>query len=141
MKKVIIERIESSDHGTFGRLLVDELAFFTGELPWRGNLSDVSCIPEGKYRGRWTFSARFKRKMYEIWPVESRAGIRVHSANLMGDRWKGFRAQLNGCVALGEKIGWIEGQKAVMLSAPAVRKFERHMDCQPFELEVRNGHS
>jgi hypothetical protein len=46
---------------------------------------------------------------------------------------------LNGCIAIGEKLGWMSGQKALLLSAPAVRRFETHMNKQPFELEIVNA--
>lgn len=65
-----------------------------------------------------------------------RAGIRLHPANLMGDTALGLRSQLNGCIAIGERLGWLEGQKALLLSAPAVRRFETAMNRQPFELEI-----
>jgi hypothetical protein len=77
--------------------------------------------------------------MYLLLGTEPRAGIRKHPANLMGAIDKGFRAQLNGCIALGEKLGWIDGQKALLLSAPAMRRFESIMGGKPFTLEIRNG--
>ena len=57
----------------------------------------------------------------------------------MGDVTLGLRSQLNGCIALGERLGWMDGQKALLLSAPAVRRFEGHMGTAPFLLEIRNG--
>lgn len=74
--------------------------------------------------------------MYEVVGVPKRSGIRKHSANFMGAKDEGFRCQLNGCIALGEKLGWIEKQKALLISAPAVRRFESFMNREPFELEV-----
>jgi hypothetical protein len=71
--------------------------------------------------------------------VPKRAGIRIHSANFMGDASKGFHSQLNGCVALGERLGIMEGQKALLLSKPAIRKFENCMGKQPFLLEIKNA--
>jgi len=71
--------------------------------------------------------------------VPGRAGIREHSANFMGDAKKGFHCQLNGCIAPGERLGWMDGQKAVLLSAPALRRFEMHMEHKPFTLEIRNA--
>lgn len=133
---VIIERLESSNEGTFGLLMVDSLTLFTGELPWRNNESDISCIPIGTYKGLWTYSNRFKREMYLIGPVDGRAGIRIHSANFMGDTAYGFKRQLNGCIALGEKIGLINGQKGLLLSRPAIRRFESYMNKEPFILEI-----
>lgn len=74
--------------------------------------------------------------MYLLIGTEPRAGIRKHSANLMGDDAMGYRRQLNGCIAFGEKLGWIDGQKALLLSSPAVRRFETHMGHRPFTLEI-----
>jgi hypothetical protein len=136
-ERVIIERLETSNQGTFGRITFGDQVLFTGELPWRNNASDISCITEGLYQCRWTYSDHFKQGMYLIEGVEKREGIRIHPANLMGDKSKGFQMQLNGCIALGEKLGSIDGQKALLLSAPAVRKFESYMNKKPFILEIK----
>jgi len=137
MRKVVLLRHETSDQGTFGQLLSDELErpLFTGELPDHNNEANVSCIPAGEYRGMMTFSPRFKRNMYLIVPVLNRSGIRIHSANFCGSvpKWK---TQLNGCISMGLKLGWIEGQKAVLISSTAIRMFEEAMKGQPFELEI-----
>lgn len=137
MRSVLLERLESGDSGTFGRVITDGLVLYTGELPDRDNAANVSCIPAGTYTCSYTYSPRFRRQMYAIERVPGRAGVRIHSANLMGDRAKGLRCQLNGCIALGERLGKIDGQKAVLLSAPAVRRFEDLMAGKTFEIEVR----
>lgn len=77
--------------------------------------------------------------MYIVCGVPDRVGIRIHSANLMGDAKCGMRCQLNGCIALGEGLGLIEGQKALLLSKPAIRKFEFYMAKRDFTLEVSEG--
>lgn len=141
----ILERHESGDQGTFGRMLTRGLSLYSGELAWRDNRANVSCLPPAPSDGPqlhqvvWTWSPRFGRFMYLLLGTEPRGGIRGHSANFMGDDTLGFRRQLNGCIALGEKLGWIEGQKALLLSAPAVRRFEDHMGRRPFLLEIRNA--
>lgn len=140
MKKVVLRRRESSDHGTFGKLFVDDKVFFTGELPWRENLANISCIPAGTYKCIWSSSPRFRRKLYLLTPTDPRTGVRMHSANLCGDRALGYFAQLNGCIALGKKLGLMDGQKAVLLSMPAMREFEKHMNFESFELEVIDGY-
>lgn len=146
MVRAILSRFDRGDQGTFGRIFVPGLTLFTGELPWRNNVASVSCIPPGPdsdsvvYRVEWTWSPRFRRMMYALLGTDPRAGIRKHPANLMGDASRGLRCQLNGCIALGEKLGWIEGQKALLLSAPAVRRFEYYMERKSFELEVRNDY-
>jgi hypothetical protein len=133
---VRIERHETSDHGTFGKLVAEGFSCFTGELPDRENRAAVSCIPPRRFGCVWTFSPTFKRFMYLITGVPGRSGVRIHSANLMGDKSLGFKAQLQGCIALGERLGTMDGQKALLLSAPAVRRFEMFMAGRPFELEI-----
>lgn len=139
MTRATLLRTDHSDHGTFGRLVVGWKAWFTGELPWRDNASDLSCIPVGEYPCRMTFSPRFRVQMYLVDKTPDRVGVRIHPANLMGDVTKGFKSQLHGCIALGKKLGYIDGQKAVLVSRPAVREFEAALEGKPFILEVRDG--
>lgn len=136
----VLERAETGDQGTFGSMWARGLRLYSGELPDRGNAPNISCIPQpGLHQVAWTWSPAFRRFMYLLLGTEPRAGIRAHSANFMGDDTKGWRRQLNGCLALGEKLGWMDGQKALLLSAPAVRRFEDHMGRRPFLLEIRNA--
>ena len=132
---VTITRFDQSEHGTFGQLVCNGFTCFTGELPEMDNKPNVSCIPKGHYICHWTYSPRFKRKMYEITSVTGRSGIRFHSANFMGSGK--LKKQLNGCVALGFKLGVMEGQKALLLSSPAIRQFEKLLNGREFTLEIR----
>lgn len=137
MIRATLTRLETGDQGTFGRLsLPDGRDWFSGELPDRDNAPNVSCIPAGLYRCLWTWSPAFKRMMYLVDRVPGRSGVRIHSANYMGDRTKGHRCHLNGCIALGQRIGHIEGQKALILSGPAVLALESAVGRQSFELEI-----
>ncbi len=136
--KVILQRLVSSNEGTFGVIEFQGKSLFTGELPWRENAANLSCIPQGLYHCVWSHSARFKRNLYLLSPTDPRTGVRIHPANLVGDISLGLRSQLNGCIALGEKLGWMHGQRAVLLSQPAVRKFEDAMGKEPFDLEIRD---
>lgn len=136
VSKVILERHETSEQGTFGKFIFNNFNCFTGELPDQDNLSNVSCIPKGTYNCVWSYSPAFKREMYEILNVPKRSGIRIHSANFMGNEKKGYKKQLNGCIALGEKLGEMDYQKALLVSKPAVRQFETLMNEQPFILEI-----
>lgn len=137
--RAILERLESGPQGTFGKFTVGNTSFFSGELSWRDNHANISCIPTGLYCCTFTYSVRFKKYMYLVLNVDGRDGIRLHSANLMGDSDKGYRCQLNGCIALGEKLGTIEGQKALLISRPAITKLENLMERKDFILEVKNG--
>ena len=76
----------------------------------------------------WNWSPRFKRPVYLVEAVRGRSGIRIHPANLP--------EQLNGCIALGEKLGTLGGKRAVLLSAPAVRRFEEWAGGKQLSLEV-----
>lgn len=136
--RVRIDRHESSDQGTFGRIYFGDHNLFTGELPDRGNSRNRSRIPEGTYEVDWTFSPLFKRFMYLITDVPQRSGIRIHSANFMGDKSKGLKCQLYGCIALGERLGYMDEQKAVLLSRPAVSKLESFLRREPFTLEINS---
>lgn len=137
MKTAILQRLLTGDHGTLGIMFYEGERLFSLELPWRDNIANLSCVPAGTYRAVLGWSPRFKRKMIGLLEVPKRAGVRVHSANLAGDVTKGFRSQLHGCIALGEKRGSIDGQQAILLSAPAVRRFEAAMGPAPFILEIR----
>ena len=95
--KAVLDRLESSDQGTFGRITFGDTTLFTGELPEKDNASNASCIPAGKYKCVWTYSPVFKRQMYLVESVPGRSGIRIHSANFMGDKSCGMKCQLHGC--------------------------------------------
>ena len=140
MSDVLIERLETGDQGTFGRIVVGTLVLFTGELPWRENRFQRSCIPPGEYNARMVYVPKFKRHCYWLQPTAPRTSILMHAATFMGDIEKGYRTHLQGCIALGEKLGWIERQKCVLLSTPAMRRFEELMQRKPFTLEIRESY-
>lgn len=141
MRRITLTRLESSDHGTFGTFVVpngDYLeTFYSGELPDRENRTGISCIPKGVYKVRQVDWVKKKKKVYMVEGVKGRVGILIHSANYMGDKTKGLKWQLEGCIALGERLGKMEGQKALLMSVPAIRRFEALLAGEPFELEIK----
>lgn len=136
MKSAELERLDEGNAGTFGCITFGDNVLFTGELPDRDNRPNVSRIPAGLYLCKWTWSPHFGRMMYLITDVQGRSGIRIHSANFMGDKSAGMRSQLYGCVALGMKIGTLAGQRAILVSKTAVRHFETYMNGEDFELWI-----
>lgn len=136
LSSAVLKRWDGGNDGTFGTLSVAGLRWFTGELPWRDNAPSISCIPKGTYTCKWTYSPRLKRETYELMGIAGRSGIRIHSANFVGDHQLGLHSQVNGCIALGEKIGVMDGQKALLVSKPAIRKFEQVMGGKTFILEI-----
>ena len=139
MLRATLTRFDQGGQGTFGRFDLPGLSLYTGEQPWRDNATGVSCIPVGVYQAIWTRSPRFRRHTYLLLGTAPRTGIRIHAANLMGDTVLEYKSQLLGCIALGERLGYLDGQKALLLSAPAVGRFERALAGRPFELEIRNA--
>lgn len=131
-----MERLEFSDQGTVGKLFVDRLKLFTGELPWRDNQPSISCIPTGIYECVYNWSPRFKGFSYEVLDVPNRTGIRIHPANFFGDKSMGYKSQVEGCISLGMRMGFIDGQRAVHLSQKAVQIFEDYMAGEDFILEL-----
>lgn len=134
--RVTLQRLETSDEGTFGWLAVNGETFATGELPWRKNAESKSCIPAGIYPCSLAPSLRFKTDLYHVWDVPKRSGILFHPANFMGDKSKGLKCELEGCISIGMRRGLLGTQKAVLESRAAVEQFMKALDGQPFELEV-----
>ncbi len=127
--RVLLERKESGDNGTFGVLSFPGFSCCSGELPFRDNHPDTSCIPTGTYTCEWTHSPRLNKETYEVLNVPNRAGIRIHSAN--------YPEQLLGCIALGFNIDIVDGKKGVFGSRDTVAKFETLMNKESFILEIR----
>ncbi len=108
----------------------------TLELAYRENQPDVSCIPIGSYKCKWTRSSRLSKAKgedvytYEVLDVPNRSGIRIHSAN--------FFHSLLGCIALGE--GYIDldkdGEADITNSRATVKAFYQLMNKQDFMLHI-----
>jgi hypothetical protein len=133
---VHLVRGPSTPQGTLGRMVLPTgRAWHSLELPWRDNMRKLSCIPPGEYRCVIVRSPRFGR-VYGVTGVPGRSHILIHGGNLAGQiaQWK---THVQGCIVLGERRGAIEGQRAVLVSQPAVRAFRAAMQDRPFILEVR----
>lgn len=138
MKIAVLTRTSSDDSGTFGSLSIWKFIFCSGELPWRSNKAMISCIPVGEYQCEWDFSPKFNRNVYHIRNVWGRTDILIHPANTMGDTSKGLFCELNGCIALGNIVGKINGQKGLLKSRDAVTSFESYLCGNPFLLRIVN---
>lgn len=158
LKKVLIQRLETSDEGTYGKLSTLGFECYTAELPDRDNADNLSRIPAGTYVCRWTQSNHRKNPdgsrewSYQIMDVPGREGIRVHAGNFAGDRTRGYAADVEGCTLLGRAINEAMEipekkraahasithvkQKGVTSSRDTVAAFAEHMNKDPFELTV-----
>lgn len=93
--KIEIQRKYPKADYTIGLMTVDGKIFCdTLELPWRDNQQNISCIPEGRYDVRLTYSQKFGRVLPLVMNVPGRSGIRIHAANKP--------EEITGCIAVGE---------------------------------------
>lgn len=93
--RIEIERKYRKEKYIIGLMTVDGRFFCdTLELPWRDNQQNISCIPEGRYDIRLTYSQKFCRVLPLVMDVPNRSGIRVHAANRP--------EEITGCIAVGE---------------------------------------
>lgn len=137
--EVFLLREEGDDQGTFGLLILPDggAPLHTIELPDRGNRAQVSRIPAGRYYCAMVKSPRFGH-VYGVANVPGRSHILMHGGNLAGDALKGFKSHSHGCLLVGSKFGSIDGQKAVLISQPALRQFHTRMGNAPFWLNVED---
>lgn len=114
--------------GVFGKLVLpDGWECYTVELPWRNNAQSESCIPDGTYElhKRWSGVVRrssegeFKRG-WHVRHVFARKYIMIHPGNTLLD--------LDGCIALGSDMGYVEGHWAVTRSRDTFREFMERMN-------------
>ncbi len=136
MENILLVRLETSDLGTFGEIDYFGTTFVTGELPWRDNRDNVSCIPTGSYEAVWCFSPRFQKYTYLLRNVPGRDGIRIHGASFFGDRSMGFRSHSDGCLGLGDGIRWADKQPFLLNSPSTTRLFQNKLEGRSFLLEI-----
>jgi len=129
IEKVTLIRLEKTDAGTFGVLLIDRQAVcVTLEPPDKGNASDISCIPEGIYQCKKVDSPHFGAT-YEITDVPERTNILFHPGNI--------RADTHGCVLLGRQYGLLGGDRAILHSGATFKDFlSTAAGVEGFELSV-----
>jgi len=93
--EVRLVRLSSDELDTRGVLLLDGKPFcWTLELPFRGNVVNISCIPVGTFTLKPDDTG--KHKFFKVIGVPDRTDIEIHPGN--------FVTQLNGCIALGQLI-------------------------------------
>lgn len=136
MKQVTIVRLSTGDEGTFGRLETEGYGCLTLELPWRENQRGVSCILPGSYPAVWALSPRFGA-CYHVENVPGRSDILIHSGNFAGDKSKGLKSDVEGCILLGRVLGKLSGQRVILQSRAARDAFAEHMGKEPFTLTIK----
>jgi hypothetical protein len=126
--------------GTFGQMtLEDGSVFATVERPWLNNQVGISCIPEGVYLltlrdsevVNRTTHGRYKRG-WNVTGVPNRSFIMIHIAN--------FPRNVEGCIGVGLKQGFLAGEYAVLQSRDAFdRLMQRLAIRNEWYLEIKAG--
>ena len=143
MRIVTLIRDPSTDEGTFGVLTTDDdFTCVTGELPWKNNIPNLSCVPEGEYMAKWLYSPSHGTELYHLIDVPGRKVIEIHAGNWCGDTEKGYKSDVLGCIILGREKAELtpEGmnpQMAITASVQTLALFESHMNQEDFLLQIR----
>lgn len=126
MRKILrLDRYGSTPRGTFGELRVSGYSntFYTVEKPWQDNEPFMSCVPEGEYDLRWLPTTTQVPPSWggHSWYL-SGATVGVHT----GHRTRcclhiaNVADNVEGCVGVGQRLGVVSGQWAVLSSADAL---------------------
>jgi len=128
-------RLRRSDQGTAGRIFYGDFQCETLELPWRENKRGISCIPAGDYHTEIRMSPKYG-PIYWLKDVPERTFILIHWGNWAGDKSKGYKSNVNGCILLGKQRGLLGNQIAVLNSRITVKRFMHEMNKAPFTLRI-----
>ena len=120
--------------GIAGYVVAGMFYSYSLELDDHNNAPEKSCIPYGKYLCEVKDSPKFGR-VYEVKNVPGRTDVLIHAGNFAADEGKG-KADTNGCILLGNAIGEIAGQKALLSSKDALRRFMSEMNGEAFTLFI-----
>ena len=109
-KYLDVIRLDYGEDGILGVLRFDGRLLsqvYTLELPYRKNVKNYSSIPVGQYSANLHESPNHGPTV-AINNVPNRSHILIHVGNTIKD--------LRGCIAVGDRIGNINGFKAVLNS-------------------------
>jgi len=128
--KAILNRFASEDGVTLGVLnfqKVDHPTFYTLELPWKDNATDISCIPEGNYRCV-PYSSEDFPSVYEVKHVPGRTKILMHIGN--------YPENTLGCILPGKSV--ISDRPMVTHSRQTMDLIREITDYKDFDLTIRS---
>src|SRR5688500_14099815 len=95
-QQVTVYRQSRADECITGYLYVDETPIcYTLELPWRDNLNDLSCIPDGTYSANIRFDKKDQWRI-QLLDVPDRGGVQIHIGN--------WPSEIQGCILVGTSV-------------------------------------
>ena len=136
MKEIHLIRSPSTEQGTIGEFVHEGVHLcYSIELPWRNNISNMSCIPVGEYDCEIVQSPRFGR-VYHVKDVSKRSHVLIHSGNYAGNSELGYKTHSHGCILPGRHKGTLGKQIAVLSSRFALTGLMEALEYKPFKLIV-----
>lgn len=115
MKILELIRLEETEQGTIGILKINKVVFcFTLEPPDLENRVNQSSIPAQQYLVKPYSSPKYP-DVYEITNVPDRTYVLFHSGNVVNNT--------AGCILLGESVGKLQGDRAILNSGKTFDKF------------------
>jgi len=131
----------SEQMGTFGQLECQGETFYTVEKPFKNNLPFVSCVPAGEYSLMPYQSVKYgdtfklvsvpNNVMPDKIDDKIRYGILIHRGNTVDN--------VVGCIAVGDKLGMVNGKWAVMNSRQTMDRLRKLWQKEkPLKLEIEN---
>ena len=113
VKQIEVVRLEKSDQGLLGVLLIEGKIFcYTLEHP-------TLALKSGTYPADYEHSPKFDRGLYELKCTGERDQILFHVGNTMDDS--------SGCILLGCKVGYIDKKRAVLSSGDTIDRFHSQL--------------
>lgn len=139
MQELLLIRSPSTDQGTFGAFFCNGVQLCRSiELPWRDNMSNMSCIPTGEYVCSVVRSPRFGR-VYHVQNVPNRSHVLIHSGNYAGNTELGYRTHSHGCILPGRHSGKLGSQRAVLSSRFALSSLMESMGYEKIKLIIKEA--
>lgn len=132
MRTVKIIRDPSGPQGTTGDLIAGMFYCNTLEPNWHDNKPDISCIPLGTYECAIVDSPKYG-KVFGV-KVDGREHVLFHWGNFAADA--PGKSDTEGCILLGNAIGEIAGQLALLRSKDAFSRFMLEMESDHFTLTI-----
>jgi len=131
MKTLKLKRTQHLEQATLGTLTIDDVTtdpIYTLENPKRATDVD-SLIPAGTYTCR-PYSSVKHPNVYEIMDVPNRTAILIHTGNREEDTL--------GCVLIGNRIGSIGTEPAVLDSKMCYERFRTLIGNESFTLTIED---
>jgi len=113
MKQLEVVRLEKTDEGILGVLLIDGIIFCsTLEHP-------KLFLKSGTYPAEFEYSPKFDRELYELKVTGERDEVKFHVGNTMKDS--------TGCILLGKYPGYLDGKRAILSSGDTINRFHAEL--------------